>query len=211
MAIPVSYIYYSLVFVFSLSGLILFYFSGRSLKRKRPVSTLYRGSMGLLFFFWALILILIGIGGIGYRTLTREELAAEISIIPRSDTTFLALVDLGNTQKKEYELAGDQLYIDAKIIKWHPWVNLLGIHTAYKLSRIGGRYRAILDERRKPRTIYSISSDAPYDIFEFRLNNSFMRFFCDAEYGSGTFFRAEKPMVLQVFVSTTGLLVRPKT
>src|SRR5207302_9656098 len=33
-----------------------------------------------------------------------------------------------------------RLLLEKKKIKWHPWANLLGLHTAYQLDRVGGRY-----------------------------------------------------------------------
>src|SRR2546427_1701905 len=37
------------------------------------------------------------------------------------------------------------------ILKWHALANLLGLSTAYELDRVGGRFRAIEQERATPR------------------------------------------------------------
>ena len=43
-------------------------------------------------------------------------------------------------------MAGDQIYVDAHILKWTPAANLIGLHTAYELDRVAGRYDNIEQE-----------------------------------------------------------------
>jgi len=40
-----------------------------------------------------------------------------------------------------YPISGDEIYVDARILKWHALANLLGLSTAYELDRVGGRFR----------------------------------------------------------------------
>ena len=107
-------------------------------------------------------------------------------------------------------LKGDQLYVDAHILKWKPWVNLLGLHTAYELDRVAGRYASLDDERdslgRSPRS----RRRSRFDLFDLRRRHAALAFLVDADYGSATFVDVRSPAVLEVRVSTTGLLVRAR-
>ena len=54
-----------------------------------------------------------------------------------------------------FTLAGDQIYVDAYILKWTPMANVLGLHTADELDRVAGRYDDIAQETPRPeRTIF---------------------------------------------------------
>ncbi len=107
-----------------------------------------------------------------------------------------------------HTLAGDELYVDAHILKWKPVANILGLHTAYELDRVGGRYQQLNDEQNAPRTIYGLGEKKPVDMFNLRQRYSVLAPLLDAEYGSATFVAVEQPARLEVRVSTTGLLIR---
>src|SRR5438270_13996990 len=75
------------------------------------------------------------------------------------------MIVLPDKRPAMYDLAGDALYMDAHILKWHPWVNLLGLHTSYELDRVAGRYNEVSDERGKPHTAYELARPAGIDLF----------------------------------------------
>ena len=95
------------------------------------------------------------------------------------------------------------------MVKWHPWANLLGLHTAYQLDRVGGRYDRLEDEQTRPRRVYPLAPPNPVDMFQ--LARFLARFgpVVDAEYGSATFVSARQPTELELRISTSGLLFRP--
>ena len=88
--------------------------------------------------------------------------------------------------------------------------NVLGLHTAYELDRVGGRYDDIARERSANRTLYSLVQDRPVDLFGLRRRYGFLAPLLDAEYGSGTFVPVRRRAEFEVRVSTTGLLIREK-
>ena len=123
-----------------------------------------------------LVLLLMGglagavaIGTQGYLALTHEDVAARLFVQPRGPQRFVAMVRFPDGREAMFELAGDEIYVDAHIIKWKPLANILGLHTAYELDRVGGRYRAIEDERSAVRTLYSLAHEKPVDPFGLRL------------------------------------------
>ena len=67
-----------------------------------------------------------------------------------------------------FQLAGDELYVDAHVLKWKPLANLLGLHTDYELARIAGRYADVDSERTGERTVYALGTPKPVDLFTLR-------------------------------------------
>lgn len=181
---------------------IIFLVSGLSTLRKR------RYSKGIEYFLLAFVMI--ALSGLfaaatfalkGYRAFTYEETAAVVEVIPVGERRFSAQVRFSDGGLEVYHLHGDEIYIDARILKWKPIFNMLGLHTAYQLDRIGGRYRDIEEERKGDRTIYRLAPDRPLDMFELARRYEFLSPILDAEYGSATFTAADRPSTFEIRVS----------
>jgi hypothetical protein len=183
----------------------------RAAVRRRPFSALLGVLLSLILLGAAVLFAALAISVQGYRALTREEVAATLEIEPVAEQRFVAHVTLADGSRRSYQLAGDQVYVDARVLKWHPLANLLGLHTQYALDRISGRYVDIDDERHAPRTIFTLVQDAPLDAFMLRREHDLLAPLVDASYGSGTFTEADRRAVVEVRVSTTGLLLRERS
>jgi hypothetical protein len=168
-----------------------------------------RTLLGLTLLALAALAGTIGVATRGYRALTREELAATVKTQPLPGQRFRATILLPGGRLAMYDISGDAFYVDAHIVKWHPWVNLLGLHTAYELDRVAGRYNDVGDERAKLHTVYSLAQPKLFDMVEFVRAVPVLAPLVDARYGSATFTAAGQPAAFEVFVSTTGLLIRP--
>lgn len=177
-------------------------------RRKRLFGTAAGTTLALLLFAVAALMATISVATQGYRALTREELAATVVIRPTGPQQFTALVTFPDGRDTMFVLRGEQVYVDAHILKWKPIANILGLHTAYELDRIGGRYLELQDERDSARTVFSLSTPKRLDMFTLRRRWTALAPLLDAEYGSGTFVTAQQPDSLEVLVSTTGLLIR---
>jgi hypothetical protein len=164
--------------------------------------------MSLLLLVVALLAGTVFLGIQGYHALTREELAARISVSPVAPQRFAATLRFADGKVARFDLAGDEIYVDARILKWKPMANVVGLHTAYELDRIAGRYRSVDDERQKPRTVHDLGRTRSVDLFEIRRRFDFLGEVFDAEYGSGSFVPVNRPAELELRVSTTGLLIR---
>ena len=189
--------------IFIIAGLV-------ALRRARPLRFALRTLAGLLLLSLGALAGAIGVGMSGYRALTREEVAARIVVRPAGPQRFAATFIVSDRPEMTYELAGDGIYVDAHILKWKPMANVLGLHTAYELDRVGGRYDDIARERSANRTLYSLVQDRPVDLFGLRRRYGFLAPLLDAEYGSGTFVPVRRRAEFEVRVSTTGLLIREK-
>ncbi len=146
----------------------------------------------------------------GFRALTHEEVAARVEVRPKPDQAhaFEATVHLPNQSERSFEVRGDQLYVDARIVKWHPWANVLGLHTAYELDRLGGRYRDARMAEQAPRTVHPLGRERSIEVTGLLDRIPLIERLVDAEYGSATFVDVDRERHLEVRVSTSGLLIR---
>jgi len=167
-----------------------------------------RGLVALLLLALAALAATVTVGLQGYRALTYEEVAAIVRTEPVAPQRFRATITLPDHRLAMYDLAGDAFYVDAHVLKWHPWASLLGLRTVYELDRVAGRYNAVADERTQPHTAYELARSKPVDLF-LMARRRLLGPLVDAEYGSATFVAATRPAIFEVRVSTTGLLARP--
>lgn len=191
-----------------IAGALLLFGGFAALRRARPLRFMLRTLAGLAMLLGAATAVMLAIGLQGYQALTREEVAAHLTVRPLGAQRFTASVRFPDGREAVYEVAGDEIYVDAHILKWRPFANLLGLHTAYELDRLAGRYHAIEQERSAPRTVHSLARDRPVDLFGLRRRYAFLEPVVDAEYGSATFVPVDRPAEFEVRVSTTGLLMR---
>jgi hypothetical protein len=173
-----------------------------------PLKFAARTLVGMLFLSCGALIGTIAVGVQGFRALTHEEVAAHLSVRPTRAQHFAATVRFANGRQETFAIAGDEIYVDAHILKWKPIASILGLHTTYELGRIAGRYRDIEQERSGVRTVYALGSERAVDLFEIRQRHVFLAPLFDAEYGSATFVPVTGPAELELRVSTTGLLMR---
>ncbi len=193
------------------AGLSLFSIAagGMAIKRKKFFGGLSGLLLGLVFLCLGALLGTLTVSTLGYRGMIHEETAAIVKLEPAGPHSFTAQFRFADGREASFRLEGDELYVDAHILKWRPIANFFGLHTAYELDRVAGRYSRLKDEQSKPRTIYSLGREKPWNIFDLRRRYSFLKPLLDAEYGSATFIAATKKTEVEVQVSTTGLLIRP--
>src|SRR2546422_788224 len=167
-----------------------------------------RGLVALLLLALAALRATVAVGLQGYRALTFEEVAATVRTEPLAPQRFRATITLPDHRLAMYDLAGDAFYVDAHVLKWHPWASLLGLRTVYELDRVAGRYNAVVDERAKQHTVYALAQSKPVDLF-FIARRRLLGPLVDAEYGAATFVAASRPATFARRVPTTALLARP--
>lgn len=189
-------------------SLVAFVAAVLSLRKRKFLGGTIGLLLGLLFLSLGGLFGTISVSIQGYRALVREEVAAVVKIQPVGTQEFNAHFRLADGEEISFLITGDEIYVDAHILKWKPLVNFLGLHTAYELDRVAGRYTQLEEERSKPRTVFSLSQDKAVNMFHLRQKYAFLTPLLDAEYGSGTFVPADKPAELEVRVSTSGLLIR---
>jgi len=192
----------------ALLGVLLVLASVVALLRLRPFRFLWRLVAGIVALAIGTLAALVAVGTAGYRALTQETTAATVRVEPLAPQRFRALVRLPDGRETSHELAGDEFYIDAHILKWKPAATLVGLPTAYELDRIAGRYQSVKDEQASPRTVIALGRDKPVDLFNLRRRYVVLAPLVDAQYGSASFVPVTRPTTLDVRVSATGLLIR---
>jgi hypothetical protein len=191
-------------------GLLLVVASVVALLRLHPFRFLWRLLAGAVALLIGALAALVAVGTVGYRALTHETTAATVRVEPLAPQRFRAVVRLPDGRETTHELKGDEFYIDAHILKWKPAANLVGLHTAYELDRIAGRYHSVKEEQGSPRTVVALGTDKPVDLFDLRRRYAVLAPLVDAQYGSASFVPVTGPAELEVRVSTTGLLIRER-
>ena len=187
--------------VFLLAGIV-------ALRKGRLLRVTARLAFALLLLALAGLFGMVSVATQGYRAFTREEVAAVVRTEPAGPQRFRAHFRVSDGRTMSFTLAGDELYVDAHILKWKPIANFLGLHTAYELDRVAGRYTALAEERERERTLYSLARDRPLDMFTLRRRYALLAPLLDADYGSASFILADEAAEFELRVSTTGLLIR---
>lgn len=179
-------------------------------KRRKLLHSIVSVLTALFCLALAGVFASVTIGIHGYRALTAEEVAAVVQTEPVGPQHFRATVTTPDGRVGQFDILGDALYVDARILKWKPVVNILGLQTAYELDRVGGRYNSVPDERHRPHTVFPLGQDHFVNVFGFvHRHPRILAPLVDASYGSGTFISVARPARYEVRVSTTGLLIRP--
>jgi len=178
------------------------------MRRYRRLGSALQLTTSLLLLALAALALVIAVGVHGYRALTREVTAATVDVERLAPQTYRAHVSFTGGGSATYQLEGDELYVDAHILKWKPLATLLGLHTGYRLDRIAGRYASIEDERSRAHTVYVLQPGGRVDVFDLARRTPVLAPLVDARYGSATFVRLGSGGRFAIRVSTSGLLVR---
>lgn len=192
----------------ALLGVLLLGGAVGAFRRRRAVTGSVETLSGLLFISVAASLVLVAMGMRAYQAFTDEQTAATMFVERLGDRNYAVRMEYPDGSSDTYALQGDEVYVDARIIKWHPFANFLGIRTAYQLDRISGRYAAFQDEISQPRTLHELTEDGAVDLFGLVRRLPALSPFVDAEYGSAAFVPVRDGGVYQLRVSNSGLLIR---
>jgi hypothetical protein len=192
----------------ALAALFCLLIAVRALRRRRLLGGTASLLLSALLASCAALAATITVATRGYRAFTREETAAVVTVAPTAPRHFSARFRFADGREQVYRLTGDELYVDARVLKWKPIGNWLGFHTDYELDRVAGRYTDLASERTLERTVHQLGREKPVDLFQLRRRFPLFRPLVDAEYGSATFITVTRPTTFLVQVSTSGLLIR---
>lgn len=103
----------------------------------------FRGLTGGGFFLaMAAAISLLALNIQSYARLSWEEPVAVVAVAANGDRAFDVTVTQTGQPAKVYSLSGDQWQMDARVITWKPWANILGLDTQFELQRLWGRHLA---------------------------------------------------------------------
>lgn len=195
--------------VISIGGLIAYKALG-ILLRGTWILGFLRGIVGLALLVVALAVGLIAYDIFRYKQIMQEQVIATISFEKIEEQHFNAiLVDSKGTEHR-YALRGDQWQMDARVIKWKGYLGTFGLHPAYRLDRIGGRYYDLEQERTGKRTVFSLN-ESVMGLDTWSWINRYPQWMpvIDAVYGTATYLPMADDALYEVSLSNTGLLARP--
>ena len=115
---------------------------------RRPVACTLHTVVAALWLAIAAAVALIGVDLASYARLTYEAPVAEVRFRQAGERQFGAELLLPDGARESFVLRGDEWQLDARVLKWHGAATLMGVDTAFRLDRIGGRYRNIDEECR---------------------------------------------------------------
>src|SRR5262245_60795846 len=104
--------------IFGVLGALLVIFGIFSFFYLQFTQSLMRILVGLLLLSLGSLAGVVAAGMMGYRALTREDVAAYISVKPSGPKRFTAMFRFPDGRTATYEIAGDEIYVDAHILKW---------------------------------------------------------------------------------------------
>jgi hypothetical protein len=199
----------ALIAVCALFGLLFFIAAIRRLRRRRVLGGMAHGAAALIFLLAAVCAVLIGTNLRSYQRLAYEQPAGELQLTKDADRQFDAVLTYPDGQRASFPLRGDEWQVDARVLKWHAFANLVGFDAAYRLERISGRYTRLEDERSQPRTVYDLHEPGRIDPWELVHRYRSWVPWLDALYGSATFLPMADGALYEIKVSQSGLVARP--
>ncbi|MET0988117.1 MAG: hypothetical protein ABW034_22190 [Steroidobacteraceae bacterium] len=200
----------ALALILGIFGLVSLALACQRLIRGRFFAAGGTALLALLLLAAGALLFVVSLNLHTYARLTHEEPVAELVFelaAPQRYRVTLTGVPSGDMQT--LVLAGDEWQLDARVLKWQGWANVLGLDAQYRLERISGRYRNIEQERHDTRTVYELSENPGIDVWDLRQKYPQWLKFVDAVYGSATYMPMADGARYEVSMTQTGLIARP--
>ena len=213
--------------VVGLIGLVLLVKGLGALFRGKVVGGLLGGVGGAGFLAVAAIASLLALDIQTYSRLTYERPVATIQLRRLAQQYFEVTViqpaaaEGQATRTAVYPVNGDEWRIEAQVLKWKPWANVLGLDTQYRLDRLSGRYQDIDQERTGARSVHALSGGdgqsrvlgvtVPWRIDAWDVARRYRRHVdaVDTLYGGAAYMPMADGARYEVFITQSGLIARP--
>jgi hypothetical protein len=148
-----------------------------------------------------------------YHAFTFERPVAELIIQPLEENktsriTLAQFHDSDSRIKGQYVIKGDQWMLEGDILKWDSWLNFLGLHTRYRLTRLRGRYLKTEDEVQNQATIYSLVEKEDNTLWQYLYRYGQKFPFVSTVYGNAAFQNTDSARRFSIYVGASGFVVR---
>jgi hypothetical protein len=181
----------------------------RRFRRRHILSGLAHGATAIIIAMAVVCAALIGLNLRTYQRLSFEQPAGELQLTRTGERQYDGVLAYPDGERASFVLRGDEWQVDARMLKWTAFANLVGFDAAYRLERISGRYANIDDERKQPRTVYELASPGRIDPWELVHRYRSWVPWIDAMYGSATYLPMSDGALYEIKVSQSGLVARP--
>ena len=141
--------------------------------------------------------------------MTDESPIAELQFRKTDAQQFEATIAYGDfCHPEKFLLHGDQWRLDAQFLKWHPWANLLGFDSMYRIERLGGRYLGVQAENVGPHLSHQLFEESGIDLPAILHEYGGRLSLVDTLYGSSVYELMQEGFLYRVYRTQSGLLVR---
>ena len=188
---------------------ILFTYTMRCVRRRRPLRASLGALSGLSSAAALAGFMLLLLSYLSYHRLTAEQSVARIAFSRVAPTEFSARLMIPGEQDRVLLLNGDEWQLDARLLTWTPPATILGLDPLYRLERLSGRYANIVEEREQPRTVHSLMTESPIDLWSAARQFPKLTPGIDAYYGSATYLPMADGAAFDVSISRDALIARP--
>jgi len=149
-----------------------------------------------------------------YVELTSDIKVATIHATTIANAPHVMSVDLTMFDQSGKELSnqtylvnGDEWMLEGDIIKFPPLLNILGLHSGYKITRLEGRYDDPNLELHGPRTVVTLNGGDD-GFFKTAQEEPWISPIVQAAYGNAVFLAADGK-TYDIYVSQSGLFAQP--
>ena len=163
---------------------------------------------------WALATGALAIALRTYAVFTHEAPVATVSCSPLPGMPpHFALrytpVHPADTQEaaQTFDVVGDQWMVSGDILKWHPWLTLLGFRTVHKPTRLSGRFTNLALERAVQPTAFDLNGGTG-PLWTWLHHAARWLPFVEAVYGNGVFTYADPHRTCTIYVTPSGYIVK---
>ena len=197
----------------------------RALFGGRPVSGVFGAVVGGGVLWAASLATLFGLNVQSYARLTHERPVATLTVRQVEPQLYEVTVIQPSVAESApagtavYPVHGDDWRIEAQVLKWKPWANVLGLDAQYRLDRLSGRYRSIEQELHAPRSAHDLSSSRgetagdglPWTVDAWDALRRYRRYVdaADTLYGSAAYMPMADGARYEVWITQSGLIARP--
>ncbi|MEE4192154.1 MAG: cation/multidrug efflux pump [Halieaceae bacterium] len=168
-----------------------------------------RWGLGAATLGAALLVGLVGWNVWTYHRLTGEQWVADLSFERIGPGQFVAVLRSPGGESRRFALQGDDWQLDARLITWQPWMQLMGNDPIYRLDRIWGRYRDLDRARTLPPSVYALTENPGVDLWSLARDGGGWLPGVDAAYGTAVYLPMQDNADYRVTLGTKGLVVRP--
>jgi hypothetical protein len=196
--------------ILAILGVLLLVIGMRRLLRARFATGGGSLLLSVAFLGFAGVVFVVGTNLHTYARLTYETPLAELVFQASGPQRFRATISrIPSGEMQVFVLNGDEWQLDARVLKWRGWANLLGLDAQYRLERLSGRYRTIEQERGSPRSVYGLSENPGIDLWAWAQEYPTWLPFVDSVYGSATYLPMVDGARYRVSLTQSGLIARP--
>jgi len=155
---------------------------------------------------WATFLVQSYLGVTGEIKVAHVR-ASAITNFPHVMSVELVLYDKDGHQISDntYGVMGDEWMLQGDIVKFPTWLNIVGLHSGYKLTRLEGRFDDPNLERNSKHTVIELNGGDD-NFFKTAYTQRWLSPFVDAAYGNAVF---QASGSFDVFATQDALIARP--